>query len=173
MQKFFKEHPRRKEISQSDKIEILQLETRGKALEQEVFKRFNEHFDRLVKELDVQDLLPYLERHHVLSEEDVLMVSDESLDKSHQNRAMLELVKERPAFWAVKFTECMKETGKYKELLELLLPPSGTRDRNRVLLIKSSCKWSMHVLCPHNTIHICSEQLLNHHPLFSYRYCID
>lgn len=73
----------------------------------------------------MEDILPYLEKHYVLSDEELEMVSDEGQGRSEQNRALLEIIKERPAFWTVKLTECMKETGKYKELLELLLPPSG------------------------------------------------
>ncbi len=94
-------------------------------MEQKVLKRFNENFQHLVDGLNVKDLLPYLEKHHVLSEEEAAMVSNGSLDKARQNQTLLELLQSRPPFWIVKFTECMKETGKYKDLLELLLPASG------------------------------------------------
>ena len=94
-------------------------------MEQEVLKLFNANIKRLTDELNVKDLLPYLEKHHVLSEEEAVTLSDVSLDKAKQNQLLLELLQSRPPFWIVKFTECMKETGKYKDLLKLLLPVSG------------------------------------------------
>lgn len=109
----------------SDKIEILQLETRGRVLEQEVLKRFQTHLRQLEEHLDVPDLLPHLQKHHVLSQEEAEELAGGGLEQHQQNQMLLELVESKPAFWVVKFSECLRESSKHKKLAELLLPSSS------------------------------------------------
>lgn len=123
VQVFFKRHPRREEIGVSDKIEILQLETRGRSLEQEVLKQFKQHAAKLEKELQVAELLPHLQKQHVLSADEVEDLSKEK--GSRQSQMLLECVGEKTPFWVVRFAECLRESPGNKQLSELLLPGNG------------------------------------------------
>ena len=117
---FFKKHPRREEIGASDRIEILQLETRGRLVEQEVLKRFKEHSKKLEDELKASKLVPLLLKHHVLSTEEVEDLSNETPAK--QNQMLLKFVSEKTPFWVVRFAECLREIPENAQLSLLLLP---------------------------------------------------
>ena len=119
VQKFFKEDERRDEISYSDRIAILQLETREKVLEMEVSQRFKVHHSQLVAKLDLNSLMPYLHKSLVLS-------SDELKDMAPGpagNEALLKLIGSKTPFWLVKFAECLREDPKNQDLAQLLFPP--------------------------------------------------
>lgn len=130
VQVFFKKHPRREEISVSDKIEILQLETRGRFLEQEVLKRFKQHASKLERELQVVELLPHLQKQHVLSVDEVEELSKENVQQ--QSQVLLKFVGERTPFWVVRFAECLRESPGNKGLSDLLLPGNGCEAANSV-----------------------------------------
>lgn len=120
VQVFFKRHPRRDEIGVSDKIEILQLETRGRFLEQEVLKCFKRHAQRLQQELEVTELLPRLQKQHVLTADEAEELSKENVKQ--QSQMLLKFVGEKTPFWVVRFAECLRESPGNKQLSELLLP---------------------------------------------------
>lgn len=130
VQVFFKKHPRREEIGASDRIEILQMETRGRLLEQEVLKHFKQHTPKLVEELKVSELLPFLQSQHVLSVEEAEELSRESSDR--QSEMLLKCIGEKTPFWIVRFAECLKESPENKRLSELLLPGKMHRLANAV-----------------------------------------
>ena len=73
----------------------------------------------------MSELLPLLQKHHVLSEDEMERVSEEGLEQREQNRRLLEAIVSKPSFWVVKFAECLKENPKNRQLSELLLPQSG------------------------------------------------
>lgn len=130
VQKFFKEDPRRDEIPSSDKIELLQLETRGKVLEKEVVQRFKINFAELRAGLNGPALLSDLQKHHVLSKEEAAALIDLRRDRKQCNLKLLEIVEIKPPFWVVKFAECLKESPEHKLLSELLLPPPPIGELN-------------------------------------------
>ncbi len=104
----------------SDKIEILQLETRGKALEQEVLQRFEDNRSQLEAGINIPILLPYLIKHNVISEEDAEEFSEDV--RGEDPERLLSFIASRPPFWVVKFSECLKESKEHSALSELLLP---------------------------------------------------
>ena len=122
MQVFFKEHPRREEIAVSDKIEILQLETREKAYEQTVMERFEKYSKILEESLQLSELLPSLQKYHVLSPEDVDVLNGERNGQRKKNQLLLKLIREKTPFWVVRFSECLREAPGHGELAKLLLP---------------------------------------------------
>ena len=127
-QEFFKTHPRRDEVSASDKIELLQLDTRGKQTEQQVMQHLRTHRKRLEEEMDSTELLPHLLKHHVLTEEEeagLVGGMEGTGRRQERNRALLEVMECKPPFWVVKFAECLRESAKHKHLSQLLLPPPG------------------------------------------------
>jgi hypothetical protein len=125
VQVFFKHHPRREEISASDRIEILQLETRSRALGSEVVKHLKENARKLEEELKVSELLPLLQKQHILSPEEVEDLSNENPNR--QNKMLLKFIGEKTPFWAVRFAETLKESPENKYLSQLLLPGEPAR----------------------------------------------
>lgn len=122
VQMFFKTHPRRDEVSASDRIEILQLETRERVLEKGVLQRLSQHAQRLEEKLNVSELLPNLRKQQVLSEKEAQALSGEGLDKPAQSKMLLKFVGDKTPFWVVRFAECLRESPEHKHLSELLLP---------------------------------------------------
>ena len=106
----------------SDRIEILQLETRGKALEQDVLQRFKVNRTQFMARLDLVALLPFLHKHCVLSKEEEEDVAARP-SAEEGNRTLLELMDSKSPFWVVKFAECLKESPEHQTLAELLFPP--------------------------------------------------
>ena len=88
-------------------------------LENEVSQRFKVNFDRLVSQLDLQSLKPYLHKSLVLSVEEL----KEATPGAAGNKTVLKLIESKGPFWLVKFAECLREDPKNQELSKLLYPP--------------------------------------------------
>jgi len=106
-------------VSYSDRIAILQLETREKVLENEISQRFKVNFGKLEAQFDLQSLKPYLHKSLVLSVEEL----KETTPGIAGNRAVLKLIESKGPFWLVKFAECLREDPKNQELSKFLFPP--------------------------------------------------
>lgn len=119
MQKFFKEDERAKEVSYSDRIAILQLETREKVLEMEVTQRFKINSSKLAAKMDLVSLTPYLKKSLVLTEDELKSLPMGTAG----NEALLNLMSSKAPLWTVKFAECLREDPKNQELAQLLFPP--------------------------------------------------
>lgn len=122
-------------MTASDRIEVLQLETRGKMLEQEVHQRFRLNMTQLIAQLNLHALLPHLHKHLVLSEEEEEDITARPVGEE-ANKALVELIDSKSAFWVVKFAECLKESLEHQELAELLFAPPGKNYPNQNWLIR-------------------------------------
>ncbi len=125
MQKFFKEDERAKEVSYSDRIAILQLETREKVLEKEVTQRLKVNFSKLVNKMDLTSLTPYLKKSLVLTDDELKDLPSGTAG----NEALLNLMSSKTPFWTVKFAECLREDPKNQDLAQLLFPPPPGKTR--------------------------------------------
>ncbi len=105
-------------MSQSDKIELLQLERREKVLGQEVHQRIARHRDTLVAQINMAALLPSLLKHQVISRQD----SDYLSQNGEQTDTLLDLILGKELGFMIKFAECLKESPVNREVGELLLP---------------------------------------------------
>ncbi len=116
--RFFREHPDRERVSQSDKIELMQLERKEKVIGQEVHQRIARHRDTLVAQVNVAALLPSLLKHQVISRQDADYLSQ----TGDQTGILLDLILGKELSFMIKFAECLKESPVNRETGELLLP---------------------------------------------------
>ena len=121
--KFLRDHPRRNEVQQSDRIELLHMRARDQLHEKRVSEKFEQHRMQLEAEIQLSSLMPYLQKQQVLSgqENETLM----EIAPERRNRELLEiLVKKGPQF-LVRFVECLETSRENKALVALFAPPSG------------------------------------------------
>ena len=136
VKKFFKEHPQRDLISQSDRIEILQLERRDKVIGTEVHQRILRHRDTLVAQINVPALLPSLLKHQVISKQDADYLSETEV----QAETLLDLLLDKELSFMVKFAESLKESPVNREVGELLLACKLPIDMQISLIVrKKTC----------------------------------
>lgn len=120
MNRFFREHPQRDQVSQSDRIELQQLEQRERVIGHQIHSRINQHRETLTAQLNVPAVLPPLVRHQVISRDDADFLGQ--LDPASQADQLLSLMLDKEHSSLLKFSECLKETEINREAGELLLP---------------------------------------------------
>ena len=120
VKKFLKTSPHRAQVSPGDKIALLQLDrgTMQVSLEQD-FKRLEA---KLVEGMDFQLLLPYLQKHDVLTsaEADRLKSCEPPSERSKQ---LISLAISKGPVTLAGLLECFKESSKHKELAKLFETP--------------------------------------------------
>ena len=114
MNKFFKLNPQQDVISQSDKIEILQLETKEKVIGHDIHQRIVKHRQKLVAEMNLPALLPSLHRHQVITKQEMDYLS--LLAPSKQNEEFLDLLLSKELSSLVKFVDCLLESPVNKDV---------------------------------------------------------
>ena len=124
MKSFFKGHPRRSEVSQSDKIQLLHMVTRDQLQEKRVSEAFREHRDRLEGEMQLSSLLPYLQKQQVLSTEEHARLIE--VVPERRNSELLEVLDKKGPQFLVKFVECLEKSSENQRLATLFAPaPAG------------------------------------------------
>ena len=123
VKRFLKDHPRRNEVQQSDRIELQQMAVRDQLQEKRISEIFEQHRRQLEAEIQLSSLMPYLQKQHVLmAQENVTLME---IAPERRNRELLEiLVKKGPQF-LVRFVECLEASPENKALATLFAPPSG------------------------------------------------
>ena len=121
---FFKTHPKRSEVAQSDKIELLHMVSRDKLQEKRISEKFDEHQKQVEAEMQLPSLLPYLLKQQVLSGEEHLKLMEVVPDK--RNRELVELLVKKGPQFLVRFVDCLEESSENKRLAALFAPsPPG------------------------------------------------
>ena len=115
---FFKQNPRREKINSSDRIELLQMETRDIGAGVEFQRRIKQHKDQLIAEINYPALLPYLQKQHVLSREDTEFL--DSVKPDQRSTDLVHLLETKGPSAAEKFVECLKDCTGHQRLHELL-----------------------------------------------------
>ena len=119
VQKFLKQHSRSEQLSSSDKILLLQLVSKEKS-ELELESKFKQHKAKLVEEINVPALLPYLQKHQVISREESERLNSTSL--SERTAELLHIVSSKGPRALPKFFDCLSESPEHKELGSLFGP---------------------------------------------------
>ena len=120
---FFRNNPRRNEVQQGDRIELLQMAMRDQLREKRVTGKFEQHCRQLEAEIQLSSLMPYLQKQHVLMAQENTTLME--IAPERRNRELLEiLVKKGPQF-LVRFVECLEASPENKALVALFAPPSG------------------------------------------------
>ena len=119
VQKFLKQHSRSEQLSSSDKILLLQLVSKEKS-ELELESKFKQHKAKLVEEINVPTLLPYLQKHQVISREESERLNSTSL--SERTAELLHIVSSKGPRALPKFFDCLSESPEHKELGSLFGP---------------------------------------------------
>ena len=101
-------------ISQSDKIEILQLETKEKVIGHDIHQRIIKNRQKLVAQMNLPALFPSLHRHQVISKQEMDYLSQ--LVPSTQNDEFFDLLLKRELSSLVKFVDCLLESPVNKDI---------------------------------------------------------
>ena len=120
---FLKDHPRRSELDQSDRIELLHMRARDQLQEKRVGEKFEQHHGRLEAEIQLSSLMPYLQKQHVLSAEENEILMD--VEPERRNRELLEILVKKGPQLLVRFVECLEASPENKPLAALFSPSSG------------------------------------------------
>lgn len=118
MKEFFKHSPRREEVQVSDKIELLQLETREIVAGVELQRRLKINEKRLVAEINLPALLPYLKKQQVVTREET--ESLQSIEPERRNWELLHILVSKEPTFVEKFVDCLKESSEHQNLYDLL-----------------------------------------------------
>lgn len=113
VQEFLKQRSRSEKLSSSDKILLLQLVSREKS-ELELESKFKQHKAKLVEGINVPALLPYLQKHQVITREESERLNNTSL--SERTAELLHIVSSKGPRALPKFFDCLSESPEHKEL---------------------------------------------------------
>ena len=113
VQEFLKQRSRSEKLSSSDKILLLQLVSREKS-ELELESKFKQHKAKLVEGINVPALLPYLQKHQVVSREESERLNNTSL--SERTAELLHIVSSKGPRALPSFFDCLSESPEHKEL---------------------------------------------------------
>ena len=115
---FFLEHSQRGEVSNSDRIEVLQMASKPVIFDRDVQSKFHQLEQRLEQDLQLSSLLPYLQKAGVVSKEEVEQL--QSVEPQARNRQLLlEIVGTKGAMVVHKFVGCLRESPEHRELAAL------------------------------------------------------
>ena len=113
VQEFLKQRSRSEKLSSSDKILLLQLVSREKS-ELELESKFKQHKAKLMEGINVPALLPYLQKHQVITREESERLNNTSL--SERTAELLHIVSSKGPRALPKFFDCLSESPEHKEL---------------------------------------------------------
>ena len=113
VQEFLKQRSRSEKLSSSDKILLLQLVSREKS-ELELESKFKQHKAKLVEGINVPALLPYLQKHQVITREESERLNNTSL--SERTAELLHIVSSKGPRALPNFFDCLSESPEHKEL---------------------------------------------------------
>ena len=113
VQEFLKQRSRSEKLSSSDKILLLQLVSKEKS-ELELESKFKQHKAKLMEGINVPALLPYLQKHQVITREESERLNNTSL--SERTAELLHIVSSKGPRALPKFFDCLSESPEHKEL---------------------------------------------------------
>jgi len=123
--KFLQTHARREELSSGDKIELLQLVARARSspAELQLESKFKQQEAKLLERINFPALLPYLQKHQVISRVEVERLK--GMDPSNRTEELLQIISSKGPKALPKFVDCLSESPEHKELGRLFSSPQS------------------------------------------------